>query len=109
MCVVEMAGVSNILLIGSILTLVGCFARALSIVWLVSRGGQCLMFLGTAIAGAAQPYFSCTPSILASAWFGRNERTLAATVAYNSNNAGAIHRFSEFLLVTPVWLYAYRE
>ncbi len=89
LCVVEMAGGSNRLLIGSILTLVGCFTRALSIIWLVSSGGRCLMYLGTAIAGAAQPYFSCTPSILASAWFGCNERTLAATVAYNSNNAGA--------------------
>ncbi len=92
-CLVEMAGVSNSLLIGSVLTLVGCFTRALSIVWLVSSSGQCLMYFGTVVAGAAQPYFSCTPSTLASAWFGRNERTLAATVAYNSNNAGEMARY----------------
>ncbi len=104
-----MAGGSNSLLIGSVLTLVGCFTRALSIVWLVSSSGQYLMYVGTAVAGAAQPYFSCTPSILASAWVGRNERTLAATVAYNSNNAGEMTRYAKLLLLSPIWIYTYRE
>ena len=43
---------------------------------------------GTILVGAAQPFFQCTPALLAAAWFGPNERVLATTVAINANQIG---------------------
>ena len=40
------------------------------------------------LVGAAQPFFQCTPSLLAANWFGESETTLAATLALNSNQLG---------------------
>lgn len=47
-----------------------------------------LMVAGTMLVGAAQPFFQCTPSLLAANWFGASETTLAATLALNSNQLG---------------------
>ena len=47
-----------------------------------------LVVAGTMLVGAAQPFFQCTPSLLAANWFGDGETTLAATVALNSNQLG---------------------
>lgn len=47
-----------------------------------------LAILGTMLVGAAQPFFQCTPSLLAANWFGENETTFAATVALNANQLG---------------------
>mmetsp|Transcript_37390 Transcript_37390/g.101237 ORF Transcript_37390/g.101237 Transcript_37390/m.101237 type:complete len:410 (+) Transcript_37390:170-1399(+) len=44
--------------------------------------------VGTILVGAAQPFFQCTPALLAAAWFGPNERVLATTVAINANQIG---------------------
>ena len=40
-----------------------------------------LVVAGTMLVGAAQPFFQCTPSLLAANWFGESETTLAATLA----------------------------
>lgn len=47
-----------------------------------------LTIAGTMFVGAAQPFFQCTPSLLAANWFGENETTFAATVALNANQLG---------------------
>jgi hypothetical protein len=47
-----------------------------------------LVVAGTMLVGAAQPFFQCTPSLLAANWFGESETTLAATLALNSNQLG---------------------
>lgn len=47
-----------------------------------------LAVLGTMLVGAAQPFFQCTPSLLAANWFGENETTFAATMALNANQLG---------------------
>mmetsp|Transcript_18311 Transcript_18311/g.57598 ORF Transcript_18311/g.57598 Transcript_18311/m.57598 type:complete len:697 (+) Transcript_18311:100-2190(+) len=47
-----------------------------------------LVIAGTMLVGAAQPFFQCTPSLLAANWFGENETTFAATVALNANQLG---------------------
>ena len=35
-----------------------------------------------------QPFFQCTPALLAGTWFGPNERVLATTIAINANQIG---------------------
>ncbi|KAJ8601444.1 hypothetical protein CTAYLR_005944 [Chrysophaeum taylorii] len=47
-----------------------------------------LAIIGTMLVGAAQPFFQCTPSLLAANWFAENETTLACTVALNANQLG---------------------
>lgn len=47
-----------------------------------------LVVLGTIFVGAAQPFFQCTPAMLAANWFGADERTLATTIAINANQLG---------------------
>ena len=46
------------------------------------------VILGTVFVGAAQPFFQCTPAMLAAEWFGANERTVATTIAINANQIG---------------------
>lgn len=80
---------------GAIVMAVGCGLRCLAIEMAVGAWKtqytslpRTLAIVGTMLVGAAQPYFQCTPSLLAANWFGENETTLAATVALNANQLG---------------------
>ena len=46
------------------------------------------MIVGTVLVGAAQPFFQCTPALLAANWFGPDERTLATTIARTLRDGG---------------------
>ena len=44
--------------------------------------------VGTIMVGAAQPFFQCTPTLLSSRWFGKDERALSTSIAINANQIG---------------------
>ena len=44
--------------------------------------------IGTIMVGAAQPFFQCTPTLLSSRWFGKDERALSTSIAINANQIG---------------------
>ena len=44
--------------------------------------------VGTILVGAAQPFFQCTPTLLSSRWFGKDERALSTSIAINANQIG---------------------
>ena len=44
--------------------------------------------VGTVLVGAAQPFFQCTPTLLSSRWFGKDERALSTSIAINANQIG---------------------
>jgi hypothetical protein len=72
---------SVLLAAGSIIK-TGCFASALGVSEMA-----CVM-LGTLVVGFSQPMYQCTPALLSSTWFPNNERTLATSLALNSNQLG---------------------
>ncbi|GMI15954.1 hypothetical protein TrVE_jg652 [Triparma verrucosa] len=47
-----------------------------------------IITLGTFIIGLSQPLVQCTPALLSSTWFPHNERTMATSLALNSNQLG---------------------
>jgi len=47
--------------------------------------------LGTILIGLSQPMYQCTPALLSSQWFPHNERTMATSIALNSNQVSAAH------------------
>jgi|AntRauTorckE5430_2_1112549.scaffolds.fasta_scaffold04201_3 FLVCR family feline leukemia virus subgroup C receptor-related protein len=43
---------------------------------------------GTIMAGAAQPFFQCTPPMLSATWFASDERATSTAIALNFNQIG---------------------
>ena len=79
-------GLRKVVVSGSALMFFGCLMRS-GIPGSPVRDLSRVTF-GTICVGAAQPFFQCTPALLAAAWFGPNERTLATTLAINANQIG---------------------
>ena len=50
--------------------------------------GTRALYSGFFFVGFAQPLFQCTPSLLSASWFPEEERTLATSIALNSNQLG---------------------
>jgi MFS family permease len=50
--------------------------------------GSYALYLGFFFVGFAQPLFQCTPALLSASWFPEHERTLATSIALNSNQLG---------------------
>lgn len=50
--------------------------------------GKFSLYLGFSLVGFAQPLFQCTPALLSASWFPEEERTLATSIALNSNQIG---------------------
>ena len=50
--------------------------------------GKFALYLGFSLVGFAQPLFQCTPALLSASWFPEEERTLATSIALNSNQIG---------------------
>ncbi|KAL9183423.1 hypothetical protein ACHAXT_004279 [Thalassiosira profunda] len=50
--------------------------------------GTLALYLGFFLVGFAQPLFQCTPALLSASWFPEEERTLATSIALNSNQLG---------------------
>lgn len=50
--------------------------------------GKFALYLGFFLVGFAQPLFQCTPALLSASWFPEEERTLATSIALNSNQIG---------------------
>jgi len=71
---------------GAVLMFLGCLMR--SGLPQLPTESRALVEVGTVLVGAAQPFFQCTPAMLAANWFGANERTLATTIAINANQIG---------------------
>jgi sugar phosphate permease len=46
------------------------------------------IIIGTVLIGLSQPMYQCTPALLSSRWFPHNERTMATSLALNSNQLG---------------------
>ena len=80
----------------------GLRAAVLLGAWLqvIGNAGRCLghkfiddaefpiVLVGQLVASLAQPFFVNTPPLVAAAWFGEDERTLATTIAVNANQFG---------------------
>jgi hypothetical protein len=56
--------------------------------------------LGFFFVGFAQPLFQCTPALLSASWFPEHERTLATSIALNSNQLGVGFAF----IVGALWV-----
>lgn len=85
--IVRSFGLRKTVVGGSILMTIGCVLRSgIGRQHPVTNVFQ--IIVGTLCVGAAQPFFQCTPSLLAAEWFGPGERTLATTVAINANQIG---------------------
>jgi MFS family permease len=50
--------------------------------------GKFALYVGFFLVGFAQPLFQCTPALLSASWFPEEERTLATSIALNSNQIG---------------------
>lgn len=50
--------------------------------------GKLALYIGFFLVGFAQPLFQCTPALLSASWFPEHERTLATSIALNSNQIG---------------------
>mmetsp|Transcript_10994 Transcript_10994/g.18792 ORF Transcript_10994/g.18792 Transcript_10994/m.18792 type:complete len:702 (+) Transcript_10994:35-2140(+) len=50
--------------------------------------GKFALYFGFFLVGFAQPLFQCTPALLSASWFPEEERTLATSIALNSNQIG---------------------
>jgi FLVCR family feline leukemia virus subgroup C receptor-related protein len=84
--VVQRIGLRNATVMGCIIMFVGCLTKSgIPGLWYSEYGS---LLLGTILVGIAQPFFQCTPALLAANWFGANERTLATTIALNANQFG---------------------
>ena len=83
----------HIVLSGGILTTVGCFIRLMGAVLrhqgITSAGSYVLVLLGTALVGAAQPFYLNLPAKIAATWFAVSERDVATTFASLANPLGS--------------------
>lgn len=62
--------------------------------------GTYALYLGFFFVGFAQPLFQCTPALLSASWFPEHERTLATSIALNSNQLGVGFAF----IVGALWV-----
>ena len=58
------------------------------------------LYVGFFFVGFAQPLFQCTPALLSASWFPEHERTLATSIALNSNQLGVGFAF----IVGALWV-----
>ena len=84
--IVKRYGLRDTIIFGAMLMAIGCILRSGLPGYPTTSAG--VVMLGTVFVGAAQPFFQCTPAMLAAEWFGPNERTLATTIAINANQIG---------------------
>ena len=84
--IVKRYGLRDTIVFGAMLMAIGCTLRSGLPGYPTTSAG--VVMLGTVFVGAAQPFFQCTPAMLAAEWFGPNERTLATTIAINANQIG---------------------
>ena len=73
--IVKRYGLRDTIIFGAMLMAIGCILRSGLPGYPTTSAG--VVMLGTVFVGAAQPFFQCTPALLAAEWFGPNERTLA--------------------------------
>ena len=64
--------------------------------------GKLALYAGFFLVGFAQPLFQCTPALLSASWFPEEERTLATSIALNSNQIGVGCAF----IVGALWVQA---
>uniref|UniRef100_A0A6S9EIL0 Major facilitator superfamily (MFS) profile domain-containing protein n=1 Tax=Heterosigma akashiwo TaxID=2829 RepID=A0A6S9EIL0_HETAK len=105
--IVQRIGLRNAMVLGCVIMFLGCLIKSgIPGLWSASYGS---LLLGTVFVGIAQPFFQCTPALLAANWFGSNERTLATTIALNANQFGiaASYMLGTNLVKTPVELQDY--
>ena len=62
--------------------------------------GTYALYMGFFFVGFAQPLFQCTPALLSASWFPEHERTLATSIALNSNQLGVGFAF----IVGALWV-----
>lgn len=62
--------------------------------------GTYALYVGFFCCGWAQPLFQCTPALLSASWFPEHERTLATSIALNSNQLGVGFAF----IVGALWV-----
>lgn len=62
--------------------------------------GTYALYVGFFFVGFAQPLFQCTPALLSASWFPEHERTLATSIALNSNQLGVGFAF----IVGALWV-----
>jgi MFS family permease len=84
--IVKRHGLRETVVYGAALMAIGCVLRS-GLPGFPTTSASVVM-LGTVFVGAAQPFFQCTPALLAATWFGPDERTLATTIAINANQIG---------------------
>jgi len=84
--IVQKIGLRNAVVLGCVIMTLGCLIiSGIPGLWSTSYGS---LLVGTVFVGVAQPFFQCTPALLAANWFGANERTLATTIALQATQFG---------------------
>ena len=100
-------GLRNTIVFGAFVNLVGSLVKSGGLPPFLSfsslhhgmHGARALYF-GFGCVGFAQPLFQCTPALLSASWFAESERTLATSIALNSNQLGVGLAF----LVGALWV-----
>ena len=79
--ILELLGLRRTIVAGSTLLMIGNLLKSGNIQTI-------RIYIGFLLVGLSQPLYQCTPAILSSVWFPDKERTLATSVALNSNQLG---------------------
>ena len=86
--VVQLFGLRGCVLLGSFFLAVGSVVKS-GVPFFAPNVSSCpMIMLGTVLIGLSQPMYQCTPALLSSTWFPHNERTMATSIALNSNQLG---------------------
>lgn len=86
-------GLRRTVLFGSLLLMIGSVIKSGGMPPIIQANiqkgtGEWRVYLGFFIVGLSQPLYQCTPALLSASWFPEAERTMATSVALNSNQIG---------------------
>lgn len=87
----ERYALRGVLLVGGMLTTVGCVVRLLGAIAIDSGTGPSygLILFGTVLVGLSQPFYLNMPAKIGATWFGVKERDIATTMASLANPLGS--------------------
>lgn len=86
-------GLRRTVLFGALLLMIGSIVKSGGMPPIIQADlqkgeGEWRVYLGFLLVGLSQPLYQCTPALLSASWFPEAERTLATSVALNSNQLG---------------------
>jgi Major Facilitator Superfamily len=86
-------GLRRTVLFGALLLMMGSIVKSGGMPPIIESSlpkgkGVWRVYIGFFLVGLSQPLYQCTPALLSASWFPEEERTMATSVALNSNQIG---------------------